>query len=104
MPNKEAKEALKYLHDRWVLISIDKKNGNVTLICKNFYVLILFRERCKNAEHMNMLRMLVMTLFLKDILIIFSDSFEFLFKEVIHVYHQFIGYLRCIRIQPMLYL
>ena len=49
MPNKEAKEALKYLHDRWVLTSIDKKNGNVTLICKNFYVLILFRERCKEC-------------------------------------------------------
>ena len=44
LQNKSGKEALKDLHDRYVITLIDEKNGNLTLICKRFCELTLLRE------------------------------------------------------------
>lgn len=44
MENKSVKDTLKDLHERCVITPIDKTNGSVALICKNFYELTLFRE------------------------------------------------------------
>ena len=66
MQNKSVKDALKDLHDRYVITPIEMTNGNVALTCQKFNTLTLLRElgiansqstntneHCKNINYKN---------------------------------------------------
>ena len=44
LSTKEMTSALKNLHDKFVICPIDKAAGNVAVICKKFYAIILMKE------------------------------------------------------------
>ena len=44
LKDPDAKKELKILHDKFVLLPIDKAGNNVAIICKYFYAKTLYRE------------------------------------------------------------
>ena len=44
LKNKEVKRSLENLHGKFVIVPIDKANGNVAIICKRFYIQVLIKE------------------------------------------------------------
>ena len=44
MKNQECKQALKELHDHYVLAPIDKASNNIAFICKRFYAMVLIKK------------------------------------------------------------
>ena len=45
-----AKEYLDRLHEKYVLVPIDKASNNIAVICKKFYVEVILKEIGKVAE------------------------------------------------------
>ena len=44
LKNPSSSECLKSLHERFVLTSVDKAAHNIAIICKNYYIKVVFSE------------------------------------------------------------
>ena len=49
---KEVTEYLKYLHERFVIVPVDKASNNFAIICKTFYIQVLMKELGVNKKGM----------------------------------------------------
>ena len=93
MQNQSVMGDLKYSGDGYVLTPVDKANGNVSLIWKKYAP--TFFEHCKNIDHGNLLKNTF-----NDLFIYFGTSAS----EDNNAYHQLVGFLSYIKIEPKVYL